>query len=90
MKVDTATIWEKPWRYKSKDDELVVLVGLCNVPELEKQIDWNAFSPEPDWKWTAAIKWRGVLNNAAVAMAITLTLMVGIEWFLRRRERAKI
>lgn len=53
-------------------------------------IDWKIQEKTCLPAWDVEWNWKGVATNAAVAFATTLSLMIGLEWFLRRRERRKV
>lgn len=58
-------------------------------PAMEAEIVQQGDLTRPLQSW-GEIYNRNIAINAAVALVTTLAVMVGIEWFLRRRERAKV
>jgi hypothetical protein len=59
-------------------------------PSLEKDIPISIPSEIDFPSWDANFYWGGIVINAAVGLMATLAVMVGVEWLLRRRERAKV
>jgi hypothetical protein len=77
----------------AKTEHLMLVAPLQSVqqfaPDVIDKIQWMQNEPElPSWRsdWV----WKSIEINVVVAIATTLLLMIGFEWVLRRRERAKI
>lgn len=59
------------------------------APDVVPEIRWVQ-APAPLPAWDVEWNWKNIAMNAAVAVVVTLAAMFGIEWFLRRRERANV
>lgn len=72
------------WPLAIREETAVVRVG-TPIPTESNMGEYNASLTRWTWSTNASVDWKRVALNAVALLSATVTILIAVEWMLRRR-----